>query len=54
MKVRMLNAPQCPNCKRKDVVVRLGAREARGTSGYYCGRCKTVFEIPALVLKPKT
>lgn len=54
MKVRMLNVPQCPRCKRKDVIVRLGARAARGTSGYFCGRCKKPFEIPSLVMKPKT
>lgn len=49
MKPRMLNAPLCPECKKRDLVVRLDHNN-RGKAGYYCGRCKKIFEIPSLVM----
>jgi transposase-like protein len=49
----MLNAPQCTECKKKDLVVRLGSDNKTGKAGYYCGRCKKTFAIPSMVLTRK-
>ena len=53
MKLRMLSAPKCPECKKADVVLRVKAT-GRGTSRYFCGRCKKPFEIHSMVLTPQS
>ena len=53
MTLRMLSAPKCPGCKKTDVVIRVTAT-GRGSSRYFCGRCKKPFDIPSMVLTPQS